>query len=101
MNTIRIIETPRGFVRENIRAQWVGLEIPLATEAEIKEDPIGKMGFGSEDDGFFVLVSREKAIAALRAAGKSDIADFWTKLFEETYPLGKVLVFERSVCVLV
>ena len=89
MPSIRIKKTPLGFAPERIRSQWVGVEIPLVTEAELQRNPPSRMRIGNENaDGYLVL--RAEAINALRRA---EAAIFWEKL-----SLGVYLQFKKDVC---
>lgn len=92
MSSVRIITIPPGFAPEKIRKQWVGVELPLASDEEIAEDPPSGFGIGSDNtNGYLVL--RDKAIEALRQAGKKEAADFW-----DSFPLGRFLRFKKEVC---
>jgi hypothetical protein len=48
---IRIIKTPPGFAPEEIGNQWVGIEIPLATDSEIEANPPSGLGIGNSNMG--------------------------------------------------
>lgn len=89
MAKIKITQIPPGFAPENIRKQWVGIEIPLA------EQPIpeGKEGarIGNENIGGYQVAGIE-AVRALRKAGKDEAADFW-----EDYS-GGMFTFKKDVC---
>ncbi|MFA5052949.1 MAG: hypothetical protein WC565_02750 [Parcubacteria group bacterium] len=92
---IVIVKMPPGFAEERIRKQWCGLQIPLATPEELKEDPPSNISIGAENrGGYFVL--RSQAIKALRHAGKNEAADFW-----ESLPIGRYLRFNKDCCELV
>lgn len=92
MKKIRIIKTPPGFAPLEIRAQWVGVEIPLATEEDIKQDSPSGARIGTANlDGYRVL--RDKAITALHEAGRHEAVYFW-----DAFPLGRYLVFKKEVC---
>jgi len=61
MSSVRITQIPPGFAPEEIRKQWVGVELSLATEEEIAQDPPSGFGIGSDNtNGYLVL--RDKAI---------------------------------------
>lgn len=92
MASIRIKETPPGFAPPHIRMQWVGVELPLASEEEIAQDPPSGFSIGSDNIGGY-LVLRDKAIGALRNAGKEKAAGFW-----DQFPLGRYLRFGREFC---
>jgi len=92
MSKIKIIAIPPGFAPQEIREQWVGIEIPLSKNPI----PHGEESFrsGSENgDGYQVLAT--EAIVALRNAGKNDAANFWKNL------AGGTLVFKKDLCELV
>ncbi|MDB5264726.1 MAG: hypothetical protein JWN64_297 [Parcubacteria group bacterium] len=95
MSSIRIIDIPPGVLAPlEIREQWVGVQIPLATDEELRQNPIaGKLG-NDNDDGHIVL--RSKAVKALQRAGRYEAADFW-----HAAPLGMYLQFKQDVCILV
>ncbi len=90
---IRITGTPPGFAPEEIRAQWVGVEIPIdgAAVNESLSMP-GKWSGSENSDGY--TVATEDAIAALKQAGKDEAAAFW----QEVRNLGSVLRFKKDVC---
>ncbi len=71
MSKIRIIKIPQGWTPAAIREQWVDVEIPLGKEGS----PNG-IWFGNSNQGGYV-VSGKNAVAALRAAGRQEAADFW------------------------
>ena len=95
MPSIRIKEIPPGFAPAEIREEWIGVEIPLATEEELKANPpISRFG-NANGDGYQVLT--EKAIYALRHSGHPRAADFW-----EYFPgSGHYLVFAKNICELI
>lgn len=93
MSSIRIIATPPSELSPlHIREAWVGLEIPLASQAQLREHPVSGLRLGSSNlDGHIVL--RSEAIQALRDAGQEEAAEHWERL-----PLGMYLQFRRDVC---
>jgi hypothetical protein len=93
LEKIRIVKAPPGIAPRDIREKWVGVEIPLATEEEKREQPPSrKLRVGCSNlNGYIVL--RRKAVIALREAGKNDAAAFWERL-----PFGRYLEFEKEVC---
>ena len=92
MKKIKIVAVPPGFAPEEIRKEWVGVELPLATKKELDQDPMLQGRIGNQNvNGYVVLTS--KAIVALRAAGKKKGADFWDSL-----GMGKYLEFKKEVC---
>lgn len=93
MKGIEIISTPPGFAPEGIRVDWVGVQIPLATEREIAENPPSGMGIGSANQGGFMVLA-SKATEALKKAGHRRASLFW----EEKIPGSSYLVFRREVC---
>lgn len=91
LGRIRIVLTPPGFAPENIRKEWIGVEIPLVTQEQLDEDPpVGRIG-NENVGGYVVLLSA--AVTALRKAGKQEAADFWDSL-----SIGTYLEFKRDVC---
>lgn len=92
---IRIIAVPSsGFAPEEIRKEWVGVEIPVNRE-EINRlllEP-GMWSGNTNDPGRAVLA--KDAIRALRDAGKNKAADFWEKI------PGRVYKFPEEVCELI
>lgn len=95
MSSIRIIELPPGFAPKEIRAQWVGVVLPIASDDEISKDLPTAFGIGSgNSDGYFVF--RDEAIKALRTAGKEKAVRYWS-----AFPLGKFLKFKKDVCAIV
>jgi hypothetical protein len=67
--SIRIKNLPGGISGENIRAAWLGCQLPLATEipTELRE---------ARDKGLFV-VAKEVALDVLRSAGKMLAVRYW------------------------
>ena len=95
MKSIRIIVTPPGPAPEFVRAHWVGVLIPLATEDEIAQDPPSGFSIGSENiSGYLVL--RAKAIKALGDMDREDAANYWSQLL-----CGRYLRFKKEACELV
>lgn len=89
---IRIRSIPPGFAPREIRKEWVGVEIPLATKEELAVDPPSGIGIGrANDGGYYVL--RDAAIHALMRNGKDKAAGFW-----EGLPLGRYLEFRKECC---
>lgn len=88
---IRIISTPPGSVApEEIRKQWVGIEIPVLTENTQE----GSLWTGQENAGGYI-VNITDAISALRAAGKDRAADFWEEI---QFSIGDNLRFKKEHC---
>ncbi len=92
MDLIRIKKVPPGFAPPHIRLQWVGVELPLASEEDFARNPPSRFFVGSGNGGGY-LVPRDKAIEALRNAGKERAAEFL-----DSFPLGSYLRFEKGVC---
>ncbi|MBP9836977.1 MAG: hypothetical protein KBC78_04060 [Candidatus Pacebacteria bacterium] len=91
---IRIISTPPGSVApEEIRKQWVGVEIPVAEGGE----PEGALWVGQQNVGGYV-VSITDAIDALRTAGKERAAQFWEEIQAS---IGDKLRFKKECCEIV
>ena len=88
---IRIISTPPGSVApEEIRKQWVGIEIPILPEEELR----GSLWTGEQNAGGYV-VSIGDAIDALRTAGREQAADFWEEIQAH---IGNKLRFKKECC---
>ena len=85
MSSIRFIGVPPSdLAGTEICEQWVGIEIPLATDEELRRNPIaGKIG-GKNDGGFVVL--RSKAIEALELAGRWKAACFLGRAASRNVP---------------
>jgi len=88
MQKIRIIEIPPGTIApESIRAQWVGVVMPLANP--IKNGT--RLGGNENGDGY--QVKGIDAIKALSDAGKHEACDFW-KLYSFANFIFKIEVCE-------
>jgi hypothetical protein len=93
---IKIVKVPPGFAPKKIRSAWIGgVEIPLVSPEEAKQDPPSGAGVGNDNVDVY-LVLRTEAITALRRAGKDKVASYW-----EGLPLGKYLRFRKNVCEIV
>ncbi len=92
MTKIKIIEVPPGFAPENIRKQWVGIEIPL-TENPIPEGQEAFKIGNQNSDGY--QVKGVDAVQALLDSGKKEAANFW-----EMYKTGN-FKFKKEVCELI
>jgi hypothetical protein len=92
MRKIRVLKTPPGIAEKYIRDQWMNIEIPLATDEEIKEDPPSDTSIKTQNAGGY-LVLKKKAIEALRESGKNEAASFW-----ESLPIGRYLRFGKEYC---
>jgi len=77
MRKIRIIKTPVGFADETVRAQWVGVEIPLVSDKEAAATE-AQMDPKSPSAGGYI-VRGEDAVQALIDAGKQEAASFWAR----------------------
>ena len=75
MLKIRITKTPPGFADEAIRAQWVGVEIPLVSEDEAAKVE-SEMNPKSPSAGGYIVRGVD-AIQSLKDAGKEKAAAFW------------------------
>ncbi len=93
MSKIKIISTPPGFAPEEIRKQWIGIEMPILGI----EDPktAGNIRTGVENLGGYE-VSPKEAIEALKKAGKHEAAEFWAP-----YANAPKFVFKKDVCELI
>jgi hypothetical protein len=89
--SIRIKGVPPGFAPPEIREQWVGIEIPLPTEDELKANPPSGFGIGNANEGGYPVLTKT-AIEALLESRRTRAAAFWSK-FDGTY-----LLFKKEVC---
>jgi hypothetical protein len=92
MSKIKIVQVPPGFAPEDIRKEWVGVEIPLADNPIIGDKVVAKIG-NQNKDGY--QVRGVDAVQALLDAGKNEAADFW-----KFYATGN-FVFKKEVCELI
>ncbi len=96
MSSIKIIAVPPGSLAPySIRKQWVGLQIPLVTDEQLRQNPLSGFRQGNQNSGGY-LVLRSEAIAALEAAGHLFEAGYW-----EGVTAGAYLQFKKDVCELV
>jgi len=92
MMKIRITAIPPGFAPEEIRAQWVGMEIPYVPG---KYDLLcGGIWSGDEQAGGYV-VSTDEAIRLLLGLGKIGAAEYWKAVLSRS---GDVLRFGKEYC---
>ena len=94
MKKIRIIATPPGFAPEEIRKDWVGLEIQA--NEQVIETTMKKVGIwsGNSNAGGYLVLNSD-ALDALEAAGKTDAFGYWNQIS------GQVLRFSQDVCELI
>lgn len=92
MAKIKIIATPPGFAPEDIRNQWVGVEIPLPTKEQLAEDPPSSFGSGNQNQGGHIVLTSD-AITSLEQSEKHSTVAFWQSL-----GLGKYLRFHKDCC---
>jgi hypothetical protein len=84
---IKIVKTPPGFAPEQIRQQWVGLEMSAKPEMDVN----GSFRIGTENIGGY-QVEAPVALQALKDAGKDAALEFWLP-----YLRGD-LVFHAECC---
>jgi hypothetical protein len=94
-----VLRPPDGEAPLAIREQWVGTWFPIAARNMDGPQPERAAGIitGSlveMPDAVYVHLS--DAIAALRAAGRSVAAEWWTTWWEEHGRLSDGLLFERA-----
>ena len=96
MSSIKIISTPPGQAPEQVRKEWIGVEIPFL-EQELAGIQVGVRSGKPENEGGY-QVDTSEAITALRK--KSPEAAKW---WEDNVPLAIIpcLVFSKGVCELV
>ncbi len=92
MPKIKIIDIPPGFAPEEIRKQWLNVEIPLAQNPILEGKEIARIG--SDNAGGY-QVKGVDAVQSLRDAGKNEAANFWEK-----YSSGN-FKFKKEVCELI
>ena len=92
MTKIKIISTPPGFAPEEIREQWLNVEIPLAQNPIPEGKEVARIG---NDNAGGYQVKGSDAVQALRDAGKDQAADFW-----QAYASGN-FKFKKEVCELI
>ena len=103
MAKIRIISTPPGQAPEEIREDWVEIEIPLPTKLSDEDlHSIGVLGGepDQKDDAYFVETN--VAITALAEANRAAV--YWWIEWRNHTSVGrssKFLGFSKSVCELV
>ncbi|MCX6787527.1 MAG: hypothetical protein NTY93_03365 [Candidatus Kaiserbacteria bacterium] len=108
MLKIRIIAVPPGQAPEDVRKQWVGVEIPLLPNQDFRKGFVTRGVLeGKPDrqnmDGYHV--NTDAAICALKAKNTKD-AEMAVKWWDDwrKSPLGRTcyaLVFAKEVCELV
>jgi hypothetical protein len=92
MAKIKIIDTPPGFAPEEIREQWLGIEIPLAENPIPADKVVARIG-GQNAGGY--QVKGTDAVEALKDAEKFEAAEFW-----KPYASGN-FTFKQEVCELI
>jgi hypothetical protein len=94
---IEIITAPPGSAPQELRADWVGVRIPLASEEEVRQfhalQPSRRKRARDPNAGGY-LVLRATAVAALHRAGKPAAATFWSS----AEPDDPFLQFNRTAC---
>lgn len=93
MAKIRIVKVPPGFAPEHIRREWLGVEIPLPTQAELAENPPSAWEANEANSGGYI-VFQDDAVKALLAAEKNGAAEFW----EDLELPAPYLRFRRDCC---
>jgi len=91
---VRIVLMPPGFAPEEIRQQWVGVEIPLIDQDEADALQDNPNWDASEQYGGSI-VSTSDAIAALREAGREEAAQYWEEVQKN---IGIKLRFGAEYC---
>lgn len=82
---IKIIRVPAGEAPEEIRADWLGVEMI----SDHRGDGYGIKSRTFSGNGYAVVL--KEAISALRKAGKDEAADWWTSFYKsEDYPISLV-----------
>ncbi len=89
MAKIKIIAVPPGFAPEEIRKQWLDIEIPLAQNPIPEGKEVARIG--NDNTGGY-QVKGVDAVQALKDAGKDEAANFW-----KTFSSGN-FTFKKEVC---
>ena len=92
MMKIRITAVPPGFAPEEIRAQWVGVEIPYNPGRCDSLQGGDWVGEGNEN-GY--IVATDDAIKSLVNSGKAEAAEYWGAVLDLG---GGVLRFGKEYC---
>ena len=89
---IRIVKMPLGFAPEEIRAQWVGVEIPYTPGEHDSLQGGTWVGEGNEN-GY--VVATDDAIESLVNSGKVEAAEYLNAILSFG---GGVLRFGKEYC---
>ena len=89
---IRIVKMPPGFAPEEIRAQWVGVEIPYIPG---ECDSLKGGAWTGEENGNGYIVTTDDAIKSLVDSGKVEAAEYWNEILSFG---GGVLRFGKEYC---
>lgn len=92
MAKIRIIKTPPGAASESIRQQWVGAEIPLASEQEQKRLE-SSPNWSNTGNGAGYIVAGDAAVRALEKLNRPEAAQYWGTPQPPTY-----MRFSKGCC---
>lgn len=95
---IKIVKKPYGVLPDFMLENWIGIQVPLATEEEL--EAFGILPMAKEEPSYY-FVRLDKAIEALRAAGKNGAANYYQKNLMEQFIGGKYLKFLATKCELV
>lgn len=88
MKRIKIVSAPPGFAPEEIRKEWIDIELP--TE-DAMDDGCGARSGHSNDGGY--RVRPQDAIDALKLAGKTEAVNFWTPFANQRF-----FIFKKECC---
>ena len=99
--------TPEGGAPEEIRAQWIGVPLPVRKSNVVNTDLVGDYVIGANvlnptdvkvnEPEAMVTVYAIDAFKALRLASRDDAAEWWETWFEHRHPmLGTRLMFRTS-----
>lgn len=91
---VKITSVPPGGAPLEIRQQWIDLELPLV-EGVLEPGLMLSVTGGKPDPRSFggFPVKTTDAIAALRAAKKTEAADWWQKWHNNVLRTGCILIF--------
>ena len=107
---IRVINTPPGEAPEDVRAAWVGLELPLAVPGECARPTIGVVSHrkplfdklvllftGKTKRHWGYLVDAARAVEIL-AARSPEAANWWREKAAQSIQPGKRFLFAAEAC---
>jgi hypothetical protein len=96
---IRIIRVPPGEAPEMIRAQWVGLVLPLAHgSSAFQLESVGVLSGKKEDEPVIGYLVEVKAAVEILAMKSVDAASWWRTNASHLFADGMTFIFHEHVC---